>query len=79
MPLRGAHHVTGLAGKLAEDKGVKLSGLSLDDMRSIEPRITDEVFQVLTVEASVASRLSFGGTAPTRVREAVKAARERFL
>ncbi|HYD64030.1 argininosuccinate lyase [Azospirillum sp.] len=79
MPFREAHHVTGRAVKLAEDKGVKLSGLSLEDMRSIEPRITSEVFQVLTVEASVASRLSFGGTAPTRVREAVAAARERFL
>ncbi|HYH38574.1 MAG TPA: argininosuccinate lyase [Azospirillum sp.] len=79
MPFREAHHVTGRAVKLAEDKGVKLAELSLADMQSIEPRITEEVFQVLTVEASVASRQSFGGTAPTRVKEAVKAARERFL
>ncbi|HEY0833839.1 MAG TPA: argininosuccinate lyase [Azospirillum sp.] len=79
MPFREAHHVTGRAVKLAEDKGARLSELALDDLRSIEPRITEEIFKVLTVEASVASRTSFGGTAPTRVREAVKAARERFL
>ncbi|WP_431856310.1 argininosuccinate lyase [Azospirillum sp.] len=79
MPFREAHHVTGRAVKLAEDKGVKLAELSLADLQSIEPRIAQEVFQVLTVEASVASRQSFGGTAPTRVKEAVKAARERFL
>jgi len=79
MPFREAHHVTGRAVKLAEDKGAKLSELSLDDLQSIEPRITQEVFTVLTVEASVAGRTSFGGTAPIRVREAVKAARERFL
>jgi len=79
MPFREAHHVTGRAVKLAEDKGARLSELALADLQSIEPRITEEVFKVLTVEASVASRLSFGGTAPTRVREAVAAARERFL
>ncbi len=79
MPFREAHHVTGRAVKAAEDKGVRLPELTLDELRAIEPRITDDVFQVLTVEASVASRLSHGGTAPVRVREAVRAARERFL
>ncbi|WP_029007162.1 argininosuccinate lyase [Azospirillum halopraeferens] len=79
MPFREAHHVTGRAVKLAEDGGKGLSDLTLDELRSIEPRITGEVYQVLTVEASVASRTSFGGTAPDRVREAVRAARERFL
>ena len=79
MPFREAHHVTGRAVKAAEDKGCKLAELPLADLQAIEPRITGDIFQVLTVEASVGSRLSFGGTAPTRVREAVAAARERFL
>jgi argininosuccinate lyase len=48
-------------------------------MQEIEPRMTDGVYEVLTVERSVASRTSFGGTAPERVREAAAAARERYL
>ncbi|HYD32768.1 MAG TPA: argininosuccinate lyase, partial [Azospirillaceae bacterium] len=79
LPFREAHHVTGRLVKRAEDKGTGLSQLSLAEMQTVEPRITQDIFTVLTVEASVASRLSFGGTAPERVREAVKAARERFL
>ncbi|MGE0212445.1 MAG: argininosuccinate lyase [Parvibaculaceae bacterium] len=68
LPFRDAHHVTGRIVALAEKKAVQLSGLSLADMRGIEPRITKDVFSVLTVEASVASRKSFGGTAPANVR-----------
>jgi argininosuccinate lyase len=68
MPFRQAHHVTGRLVALADGKGVDLAELSLADMTSVEPRITDEVFSVLTVEASVASRTSFGGTAPDNVR-----------
>ena len=79
MPFREAHHVTGRVVKLAEEGGKTLSELTLDELRSVEPRITEDVHGVLTVEASVAGRRSFGGTAPERVREAVKAARERFL
>jgi argininosuccinate lyase len=68
MPFRQAHHVTGRLVALADGKSVDLVELSLADMTSVEPRITDEVFSVLTVEASVASRTSFGGTAPDNVR-----------
>lgn len=64
---RDAHHVTGRLVAMAEGKGVDLAGLTLAEMQSVEPRITDGVFGVLTVQASVASRTSFGGTAPANV------------
>ena len=58
---------------MAEAKGVDLAGLTLAEMQAVEPRITADVFSVLTVEASVASRTSFGGTAPANVaREAAR-------
>ncbi len=69
MPFRQAHHVTGALVAMAESKGVDLADLSLDDMQSVEQSITQDVFSVLTVEASVASRTSFGGTAPDNVRQ----------
>jgi len=73
LPFRDAHHVTGRLVARAEARGVDLAGLSLPDMQSVEPRIAAEVFSVLTVEASVASRTSFGGTAPANVaREAAR-------
>ncbi len=71
MPFRDAHHVTGSLVKLAEDKGCDLPDLSLDDMQSVHGAITDDVFGVLGVHNSVASRTSYGGTAPVRVREQV--------
>ena len=73
MPFRTAHHVTGRLVARAEARGVGLEQLSLDDMRAEEPGITADVFGVLGVDASVASRTSFGGTAPGRV--AAQAAR----
>ena len=79
MPFRRAHHVAGSLVKLAEDKGVGLEDLPLVEMQTIEPGITEEARAVLTVESSVASRTSFGGTAPIRVREAVAAARARIV
>ncbi len=79
LPFRDAHHATGSLVKLAEQRGCGLDALSLDDLRTVEPRITDAVYQHLTVEGSVARRTSLGGTAPVRVREALVAARERFL
>ena len=82
MPFREAHHVTGRLVKLAEERGIGLedfASLHLAEMQEIEPRISKALFPVLSLRASVASRRSFGGTAPERVREAVKAARERFL
>ena len=71
LPFRNAHHVTGRLVALAEARGVELAGLSLADMQSIEARITADVLSALGVDASVASRRSFGGTAPANVaREA---------
>jgi len=71
IPFREAHHITGAAVKAAETAGIALPDLPLATLQKLEPRITDKVFAVLTVDASVASRQSYGGTAPTRVREQV--------
>lgn len=79
LPFRRAHHVTGTIVKMAEDRGCALDALSLEDMRKVEPAITSAVFEVLGIDQSVASRTSFGGTSPERIREALVAARERFL
>ena len=68
-PFREAHHIAGSIVKVAETKGVTLDKLPLADMQKIEPAITQDVFKVLTPEASVASRMSLGGTAPARVKE----------
>ncbi len=78
MPFREAHHVTGRLVKMAEEKGVDLPELSLGEMQSVEPRITDAVFAALTVEASVASRTSLGGTAPANVKKEAAAWRARL-
>lgn len=69
MPFREAHHVTGRIVAKAADAGLALHKLPLGDMQAIEPRITADVMDVLSVEASVASRRSYGGTAPENVRE----------
>lgn len=71
LPFRDAHHVTGRAVALAEQKSCDLSDLSLEDLKSIHDAITEKVFDVLTVDASVASRTSFGGTAPSEVRKQI--------
>ncbi|MBW7921544.1 MAG: argininosuccinate lyase [Rubellimicrobium sp.] len=71
LPFREAHHVTGHLVALAEAKGCDLPELSLADMQSVHGAITGEVFSVLGVENSVASRMSQGGTAPARVREQI--------
>ena len=75
LPFRTAHHVTGRLVARAEARGVDLAALTLDDMQAEEPGITADVFGVLTVDASVASRTSLGGTAPANV--AAQAARWR--
>jgi argininosuccinate lyase len=73
LPFRDAHHLTGRLVARAEAKGVELGGLSLEEMQAEDKRITEDVFSVLTVEASVASRTSYGGTAPANVaREAAR-------
>jgi len=70
-PFREAHHAAGAIVKRAEDRKVALDKLPLAEMQTIEPGITKDVFGVLTLEASVASRTSLGGTAPSRVREQI--------
>jgi argininosuccinate lyase len=73
LPFREAHHVTGRIVALAASRGVALEKLTLEEMKSVEPRITEEAFSVLGVERSVGSRTSFGGTAPANVRRQAKA------
>jgi argininosuccinate lyase len=79
LPFRRAHHITGAIVKAAEERGCTLAELPLRDMQAIEPAITDAVFDTIALDRSVESRASFGGTAPSRVRAAIRAARERFL
>jgi argininosuccinate lyase len=78
LPFRDAHHVTGKLVALAEARGVGLEQLALAEMRKVEPRITQALFQVLGVENSVSSRVSYGGTAPKEVRRQIAAARRRL-
>lgn len=72
LPFRDAHHVTGRAVALAEENKVLLHELTLAQLQEINPAITQSVFDVLSVEASVDSRTSFGGTAPENVRKQVQ-------
>ena len=75
VPFREAHHITGAAVKAAEDRNCGLDRLPLDALKSIDERIDDRVFDVLSVDASVRSRTSYGGTAPDRVREQIAKAK----
>ncbi len=68
LPFRDAHHVTGSLVAMAESKGCDLPDLTLEDMQTVHEGITQDVFDVLGVENSVASRTSYGGTAPSQVR-----------
>jgi argininosuccinate lyase len=79
LPFRKCHHITGRIVKLAEAKNCTLDQLSLEEMQSVEPLITQALFTVLSVDDSVASRRSFGGTSPDNVRAAIKLAKERYL
>ena len=76
LPFREAHHVTGSLVRMAEGRGVDLPDLTLVDMREIHPGITAEVYEVLGVDNSVASRASYGGTAPAQVRAQIRRWRE---
>nr|WP_316656495.1 argininosuccinate lyase [uncultured Gellertiella sp.] len=78
FPFREAHHITGRAVATAEARGCTLSELTMDELKAINPAITDGVYSVLTVEASVASRTSYGGTAPDQVRRQIEAWRARL-
>jgi len=68
LPFREAHHVTGTLVAIAEDQGCDLPNLTLEQMQSVHSGINDTIFEVLGVENSVASRVSYGGTAPAQVR-----------
>ncbi len=71
LPFREAHHITGHAVALAEKKKCNLSDLTLKDLKTVYPDITEDVFDVLSVEKSVQSRKSYGGTAPQEVRRQI--------
>jgi argininosuccinate lyase len=73
MPFRDAHHVTGRIVAAASKQGVALHEMPLGDMQAVEPRITRDALAVLSVESSVKSRTSYGGTAPKNVRAQAKA------
>ena len=75
VPFREAHHITGAAVARADAKGCALGDLTQDDLAAIDPRVTPEALANLTLEGSVASRRSYGGTAPDRVRQQVTEAR----
>jgi argininosuccinate lyase len=71
-PFREAHHITGRIVAMAEARGCGLADLTLKELQSVEPGIIADIQSVLSLDASVASRTSFGGTAPDRVREQVR-------
>ncbi len=79
VPFRRAHHITGEIVKRAEALGCTLAEVPLAELQAVEKAITPAVYEVLGVDRSVASRTSFGGTAPERVRAAAATARRRFL
>ncbi len=72
LPFRKCHHITGQIVKLAENKNCALADLSLKEMQKIEPKITKEIYEVLTVENSVKSRVSYGGTSQIQIAKMLK-------
>ena len=76
VPFREAHHITGRAVRLADERGAPLWELELDALKALDARIEAGVFNVLSPEASVKSRTSFGGTAPAQVRKRIEAAKK---
>ena len=78
LPFREAHHVSGTIVAMATERGCDLDALPLADMQSVEPRITADVIGILSCEAAVAMRRSFGGTAPDEVRARIAEARQRY-
>jgi argininosuccinate lyase len=77
-PFRDAHHIAGSIVRRAEELNLPLEKLSLAEMQKIEPGITDAVFAVLPLEASVKARMSYGGTGPDRVREQLRFWKEKL-
>jgi argininosuccinate lyase len=78
MPFREAHHVTGRIVAAAEAQNLPLEKVPLALMQGVEPRITNDVFTVLSPEKSVSSRKSYGGTAPQNVRKMARSWRKRL-
>ncbi len=78
VPFRDAHHVTGRIVAIAADRGIELADVPLADMQAVDGRITDAIYKVLTVDDSVRSRVSYGGTAPDNVRAQAARWRERL-
>lgn len=78
IPFRDAHHITGTIVKMAETKGMDLHELQLSEMQKVEKKITAKIFEVLSVENSVASRTSIGGTSAIRVKEEIVKAKKNF-
>ncbi len=76
VPFRNAHHITGQIVKLAEEKGLDLHELKLSEMQKIEKRISNKIFEVLTVENSIASRTSIGGTSSVMVKKEITKAKK---
>jgi argininosuccinate lyase len=76
IPFREAHHITGRAVKLADERGVTLWELPLEALKSVDQRIEAGVFNVLSPDSSVKSRTSFGGTAPAQVKKRIEAAKK---
>ncbi len=79
VPFRKAHHIVGALVKIAEQKNISLKQLTVADLQSVEPRLTAESLHALDLDFSVASRKSFGGTAPENVRAAAQTARKKYL
>jgi len=78
LPFRDAHEAVGLAVRRAEELGVDLPQLSLAELQNFSPLIGDDIFAVLTVEGSLASRQHIGGTSPDQVKTAIARARSRL-
>ena len=79
IPFRNAHHITGALVALADQKGCGLEDLSLADLQTVEPQLTEQAKAVLLIDNAVAARTSYGGTAPVEVRARLAEARTRFL
>lgn len=79
VPFRDAHRIAGETVKVAEEKSCALEELSEEDLRSVDDRLSLDALSIVTVEASVKSRTSYGGTAPDNVRQQIEAAKERYL
>ena len=78
LPFRKAHHVTGAAVKRAEALGLDLADLPLEELTALEPGVYAGIYEVLTPQASAASRTSYGGTAPDQVRAQIARWKERL-